>query len=328
MYIDRASIFVKAGDGGSGCTSIYRDKYTRRGILDGGDGGKGGDVILEADRSIQTLLDFKYRRHFKAPSGKNGSGKNKKGAEGQDRIVKVPPGTIVKDQQSQAILRDLTKHGQTVKVAKGGEPGKGNKHLPQATSGEPGEERQILLELKIVADVGIIGYPNSGKSTLISRISKARPKVASYPFTTKAPVLGVVKLEDGDFVVADIPGLIEGAHQGKGLGDRFLRHIERTRLLIHLIDISTFEAKDPVDIYQSLNKELLLYSSKFKEKPQIVAANKIDLEGADQNLKKISKYLDDKVFPISALKGQGIQELVKATWHRLKQIKQKEEEND
>ena len=312
MYIDRAKIFVKAGDGGSGCTSIYRDKYTRRGIPDGGDGGKGGDVILEADQNIQTLLDFKYRHHFKAHSGKNGSGKNKKGSEGQDRIVKVPPRTIVIDQGSQLTLRDLTKHGQTVVVARGGEPGKGNKHLPQATPGKPGEERELLLELKIVADVGIIGYPNSGKSTLISRISKARPKIASYPFTTKAPVLGVVKLEDGDFVVADIPGLIEGAHQGKGLGDRFLRHIERTRLLIHLIDVSSLEGKDPVDLYRSLNKELILYSDKFKEKPQIVAANKMDLEGSDRNLEKISRFLDDKVFPISALKGQGIQDLVKA----------------
>lgn len=321
MFIDRGKIHVKAGDGGSGCTSFYRDKYTRRGIADGGDGGRGGDVVLEADQNLQTLLDFQYRRHFKAHSGKNGSGKNQKGADGKDLIVRVPPGTIIVDIETGSVLRDLVGHGQRVIAAKGAEGGKGNQHRRHILTGGTGEERELSLELKVVADVGIIGYPNAGKSTLITRISKARPKIASYPFTTKSPVLGVVKMHDGDFVVADIPGLIEGAHRGKGLGDEFLRHIDRTRLLIHLVDMSPLEGRDPWQDYQSLNKELYLYSSKLKEKPQIVAANKMDLEGADENLKGFSKFYKDKVFAISALECTGIQELVKAAWQRLKEIK-------
>lgn len=312
MFVDIAKIQVRAGDGGDGCSSIYRDKYTRRGIPDGGPGGKGADVIIRANENIHTLLDFQYRRHFKAASGTNGSSKNKKGKDGIDCIIEVPPGTLVKDLDSGRLLRDLIKPGEEVIVAKGGEGGRGNASKKPATKGLPGEERDLVLELKLIADCGIVGFPNSGKSTLISKISKAKPKIAPYPFTTREPVLGIVESHKGAraFTVADIPGLIEGAHRGKGLGDKFLRHIERTKILIHLIDMAGVDGRNPIVDYHSLNNELRLYGCNLGKKRQIIAANKMDLPEAKGNLERFKREVKEAVFPISAKNDSGIRELI------------------
>lgn len=313
MFIDQARIYVKAGDGGNGCNSMHRDRVNRIGRPDGGPGGKGGDIIFTADENIHTLLDLHYRQHIKGHPGGHGGSNHKKGPEGEDSIVKVPAGTLIKDDQAGLVLRDLVKPGDHVIVAKGGFGGRGNSRGREAQYGFPGEEKTLRLELKMIADIGIIGYPNSGKSTLISRISSARPKIASYPFTTKEPNLGVVKVfEDQDIVVADIPGLIEGAHKGRGLGHRFLRHVERNRYLLHLIDISAFEGRDPYEDYRSLNEELKLYSLELAKTPQIVVLNKMDITGAKEHLKEFKKkFGKKKVFPISALTGEGIPELLK-----------------
>ncbi|MBP7216934.1 MAG: GTPase ObgE, partial [Candidatus Omnitrophica bacterium] len=246
MFIDQAKIYVKAGDGGKGCQSFYRDKYTRNGIPDGGNGGAGADIIIKADRNLHTLLDFRYNRHFQGKHGGHGSGNTKKGKDAPAIVLRVPRGTVVTDLGTNCVLRDLLEDGEELLIASGGRGGLGNKHRTVATPGEPGEEKEILLDLKVIADVGVVGFPNAGKSTLISAISSARPQIAAYPFTTKAPILGVVRDESGAFVVADIPGLIEGAWHGKGLGDKFLRHVERTRVLIHLVDMSGFEGRDPL----------------------------------------------------------------------------------
>ncbi|MFH1641111.1 MAG: GTPase ObgE [Candidatus Omnitrophota bacterium] len=317
MFIDSVKIYVKAGRGGKGCQCIYRDKYTRKGIPDGGDGGRGADIIIRADRNLRTLLDFQYNRHFTGAHGKHGSGKNKKGKDAPSVIIRVPIGTVVKDIKTNCALRDLSKDKEEVAVACGGKGGLGNQHHNQATEGEPGEEKELLLDLKLIADVGVIGFPNVGKSTLISNISNARPKIAAYHFTTKSPVLGVVEKGDCSFVMADIPGLIEGSSYGKGLGDKFLRHVERTRLLIHVIDMASFEARDPIEDYQTINNELKNYSKEVARKPQIIAANKMDLEHAQSNLKKFKKSVKKKVYPISALKKEGLEELVEAIRKKL-----------
>jgi GTP-binding protein len=312
MFIDQARIFVKAGDGGQGCQSMYRDKVNWVGKPDGGPGGDGGDVIFVVDSNIHTLLDLYYRQHVKGQSGGHGSSNHKKGPRGEDTIIKVPAGTLLRDERSGLVLRDLVKLGDRVIAAKGGEGGRGNSRGRDAEYGTPGEEKTLVLELKIMADIGIIGYPNAGKSTLITKISNARPKIANYPFTTKEPSLGVVKVyDDCAIVVADIPGLIEGAHNGKGLGHRFLRHVERNRYLLHLIDISAFEGRDPFEDYTSLNEELKLYSQILAATPQIIVLNKMDSPDAPANLKKFKKKLGrKKVFPISALTGEGIPELL------------------
>lgn len=314
MFIDEVKIYVKAGDGGKGCHSFYRDRVNRIGRPDGGPGGDGGNVIFEADSNIHTLLDFQYRQHFYAPSGAHGGSNHKTGHTGADLRIKVPPGTLIKDGVTGLVLRDLVKPGDHVVVAVGGKGGRGNSRGRPATAGLPGEEKTLLLELKLIADVCIVGYPNAGKSTLISKISSARPKIASYPFTTKEPVLGVVRMHgERTIVVADIPGLIEGAHSGKGLGDKFLRHIERTGLLIHLVDISGFEGRDPRDDYINLNNELKLYSKELMKRPMITALNKIDMPGAANNVANFKKILPRrKVYPISALTGEGIKELLRA----------------
>jgi GTPase len=319
VFVDQSRINVKAGNGGNGCNSMYRDRYHRYGKPDGGDGGKGGDVVFEADSNIHTLLDFQYRQHFLAQSGKHGSSNHKKGAHGEDLHIKVPPGTIIKDAQTGLVMRELIKPGDHVIIAKGGAGGKGNSKGRSSEYGWPPEERIVLLELKLIADVGIVGYPNAGKSTVISRISSARPKIADYPFTTKAPVLGVVKIHDGaTFVVAEIPGLIEGAHLGKGLGDKFLKHVERTKVLIHLVDIAACECRDPYKDYINLNKELKLYSKELIKKTQFVALNKSDLEQAKENIKKFRKHLrGKKVYPISAATGEGIKELISAAYKEI-----------
>jgi len=313
MFIDNAKIFVKGGDGGRGCRSIYRDKYQRRGIPDGGDGGRGTDIIIVADRNLYTLLDFKYNRHFLGKHGAHGSGNNKKGKDAKPIIIRVPVGTIVKDVKNNFVLRDFTTDQEELLVARGGRGGLGNQHDNiEPTSGEPGEERELIFDLKLIAEVGVVGYPNVGKSTLISAISNAHPKIGAYPFTTKVPALGVVHLGDRSFIVADIPGLIAGSHEGKGLGDRFLRHVERTKILIHLVDISGFEGRDPVEDYKSINSELKGYSKDLVTKTQILVANKMDLPQAEKNLKNFKKAVKKKIIPISALEKTGLEELIEA----------------
>lgn len=323
MFVDEARIYVKAGSGGDGCNSMHRDIINRKGRPDGGPGGDGGDVVIEVSNNVQTLLDFQYRQHHEAHSGTHGGSSHKKGRRGQDLRIKVPAGTTIKDFDTGLVLRDLVKTGDEVVIARGGRGGRGNSKFRHSEEGSPGEEKTILLELRLIADAGIVGHPNAGKSTLISKISSAHPKIASYPFTTKEPVLGVVKAhEDAVFVVAEIPGLIKGAHEGRGLGDRFLRHIERTKVLIHLIDIAAYEGRDPVADYKSLNHELVSYSKELAARPQIVALNKIELTSAKDHIKKFKKALPGiKVFPISAMTGEGLDKLIKAVYRKVKKVK-------
>ncbi|MFC1658594.1 GTPase ObgE [Candidatus Omnitrophota bacterium] len=317
MFIDEAKIHVKAGDGGNGCQSVYRDKYQRRGIPDGGNGGRGADVIAVSDRNLLTLLDFKYRQHFKGDNGKHGSGKNRTGRNAQDLIIRLPCGTIIRDAQTGCSLSELLLPGERVILAKGGRPGIGNNHNRTVTKGGQGQARDLALELKLIADVGIIGFPNAGKSTLVRAISNARPEVGTYHFTTKAPVLGVVGSGDFSFTVADIPGLIKGSHQGRGLGDRFLRHIERTKLLLHLIDMSASEGRNPLDDYRAINQELTLFSRQAKSKKQIIVANKMDLEYSEANLAGFRQAVKGRVYPLSALKKEGMEDLIEAIRKRL-----------
>jgi len=317
MFVDEARIYVKAGDGGNGCHSLYRDKYQRRGIPDGGSGGWGADIVAIADSNLHTLLDFQYRRHFKGNNGKHGSGKNKTGKDAQDLIIRVPPGTAIRDAETSCCLAELILSGDRVVLAKGGKGGRGNAHNRKVTKGECGHQRHLILELKLIADVGIVGFPNAGKSTLVSAISNAHPEVAAYPFTTKSPVLGVVKAGDSSFVVADIPGLVRGSHQGRGLGDRFLRHIERTKLILHLIDMSGIEGRDPWENYQAVNKELGLFSQQLRRRRQIIVANKMDLEQSQENLVQFRRRIKQQVYPISALERQGLEDLIGAIKKRL-----------
>lgn len=317
MFIDSVKIYVKAGNGGKGCYSIYRDKYTRQGIPDGGKGGKGADIIVKADRNLHTLLDFKYRKHFYGTKGACGSGKDKKGKGSPSLIIRVPVGTIVKDLNTDCTLRQLDEDCQEVIVACGGKGGLGNRHRKDTTDAQPGEEKELLLDLRLIADVGVVGFPNTGKSTLISSISNAHSQIAAYPFTTKFPVLGTVGSSEDAFVAADIPGLIEGSSKGKGLGDKFLRHVERTKVLVHLIDMAAFEGRDPIRDYKIINYELKNYSKDVAKKPQILAANKMDLENAEGNLKKFRQAVKRKVYPISALKKQGLEELIEAIRKKL-----------
>ncbi len=335
-FIDRAKIHVKAGDGGNGCVAFRREKYVRMGGPSGGNGGKGGDVIIMADRSLKTLMDFRYKKHFKAERGQNGSGNNKHGKNGKDLIIKVPVGTVVKDAETGEILADLIKHGQKVVVAKGGRGGRGNAAFKTATNqapdyaeeGQPGEERWIELELKLIADIGIIGFPNAGKSTLISVLSKAKPKIADYPFTTLTPVLGVLHLDYGKTVViADIPGLIEGASEGAGLGHEFLRHIERTKALIHMIDISDQRERDPLEAFEIINKELEKYSPKLIKKPQIVVGNKIDMLSDKSLIDKLKKEFSKRGYPfvaVSLITKEGLEQLIKLISEIYEKISEKE----
>lgn len=321
MFYDKAKIFVKGGDGGNGCVAMRREKYVPEGGPWGGDGGRGGDVVLRADEGLRTLVDFRYKRHYKSERGRHGEGKNKHGGSGDDLIIRVPVGTVIRDAETGEFIADLTKNGQEVVAARGGRGGRGNVHFANphnkapklAEKGEPGEERWLDLELKLLADVGLVGFPNVGKSTIISRVSAAKPKIADYPFTTITPNLGVVRLEDGrSFVVADIPGLIEGAHSGTGLGHEFLRHVERTRLLVHVLDAAGGEGRDPVDDLRVTNRELSLYNPAIGKKPQVIAANKMDLDGAAENLSRIKDICEDQydIFPISAATGSGLDALI------------------
>lgn len=322
MFVDVAKIYIKSGDGGNGSASFRREKYIALGGPDGGDGGDGGDVVFIVDSGMRTLLDFKYKKKHAAIHGDNGGGSNMYGKSGEDLIIKVPAGTVVKDTETNKIIADLTEIGQKAVVAKGGRGGRGNSKFATATRqapdfaepGMPGEERWVTLELKLIADIGLIGFPNVGKSTILSMVTGAKPKIADYHFTTLTPNLGVVDIPGiNSFVLADIPGLIEGAHSGVGLGIEFLRHVERTRMLIHVIDVSGIEGRDPIDDYEKINEELKLYSEKLSKKPQIVAANKTDITGADENFEKLKSYMDKKnikVFKVSAATNKGLRELM------------------
>ena len=329
-FIDEAKIYVRSGRGGNGCVSFRREKFVPRGGPNGGDGGIGGDVVVIASANKNSLLDFRYKQHYRAKNGQHGRGKNQHGKTAPSLTIQVPTGTVVKNYETGKIMGDLVSDGQELVVAKGGRGGRGNAHFKTSVNrapkyaehGEEGEEKIIKLELKLLADVSVIGFPNAGKSSLISKISAARPKVADYPFTTLTPNLGVVSYDEGKtFVVADVPGLIKGAHAGAGLGITFLKHIERTKIIIHLIDISRLTKRDPVEDYKILNNELEAYSPDLKKKPQIVAVNKIDLKGAKEQLAEIRKKFKKigvEVFPISALTGEGIIELINEAARQLR----------
>lgn len=329
MFIDKAKIHVKGGRGGDGIVAWRKEKFEPSGGPFGGDGGNGGSVVLKADEGIRTLMDFRYKRVYSGENGENGRTKKQFGKAGADVIVRVPVGTLVKDEATGKVIVDLKEKDQTYIIAKGGKGGRGNARFATATrqapgfaeAGTRGESRDIVLELKLLADVGLVGFPNVGKSTILSMLSAAKPKIANYHFTTLKPNLGVVRVEEGkSFVLADIPGLIEGASEGIGLGYDFLRHIERTRVLVHVIDISGTEGRDPVEDFYAINEELVQYNPKLKDKPQIIGANKMDLPGAEENLERIKKEFEDegiKIFPISAATGKGIEGLKYAIWELL-----------
>ena len=330
MFLDKAKIFIKAGDGGNGMVSFRREKYVPEGGPSGGDGGRGGDLIFEVDANLSTLMDFKYKKHHRANRGVNGLSRDMHGANSEDLVLRVPPGTIIRDAETNEIIADLVDPGQKEIIAKGGRGGRGNarfatpaQRAPKfAENGEPGEEKWVILELKIIADVGLAGFPNVGKSSILSKVTAAAPKVAGYHFTTLTPNLGVVDLGDGrGFVLADIPGLIEGAHEGTGLGHEFLRHIERTRLLIHVVDISGSEGRDPIDDFYKINKELEIYNKSLAGRPMIVAANKIDILESREVIEDFKNKLKDyKVFPISAATGEGLKELMNYVFQMLQTI--------
>ncbi|MFT9849881.1 GTPase ObgE [Aneurinibacillus sp. REN35] len=321
MFVDSVRVYVKGGDGGNGMVAFRREKYVAAGGPAGGDGGRGGNVVFVVDEGLRTLIDFRYQRHFKAARGENGRTKSQHGAGAEDMVVRVPPGTTVIDDDTQQVIADLVLHGQRAVIAKGGRGGRGNNRFatpsnpaPEiAENGEPGQERYIRLELKVLADVGLVGFPSVGKSTLLSVVSAARPKIAEYHFTTITPNLGVVDIdEERSFVMADLPGLIEGAHEGVGLGHQFLRHVERTRVILHVVDMSGSEGRDPYDDYVQINEELKLYNKKLEDRPQVVAANKMDIPGAEENLAAFRKKVgeDIPVFPISAATKDGVRELL------------------
>ena len=326
-FIDEAIITVQSGAGGKGCVSFRREKFIPRGGPDGGDGGKGGDIILKTTPRKRTLYQFRYQKHFKAENGAHGQGKQKTGKNAQNLILELPPGTLVIDANTGHLIKDLVDIGETFVILKGGRGGQGNTKFKTSTHrtprfaqpGESGETRTLKLELKLLADVGIIGLPNAGKSTLIAAISSARPKIADYPFTTLTPGLGVVRPEWAEpFVVADIPGLIKGAHKGTGLGIKFLRHIERTRILLHLIDVSAIDPDDPLREYHTINHELAMYDEKLVQKPQIVVLNKLDLPGTQKAAEIFQSVVKDKkVALISALTGQGLEQLKSQIVHLL-----------
>ncbi|MGD6853778.1 GTPase ObgE [Bacillus infantis] len=330
MFVDQTKIYVKGGDGGNGMVAFRREKYVPKGGPAGGDGGKGADVVFEVEEGLRTLMDFRYNRHFKASRGEHGMSKNQHGRNSKDMIIKVPPGTIVTDADTNDVIADLTEHGQRAIIAKGGRGGRGNTRFatpanpaPELSEhGEPGQEREVVLELKLLADVGLVGFPSVGKSTLLSVVSSARPKIAEYHFTTIAPNLGMVETEDGrSFVMADLPGLIEGAHSGVGLGHQFLRHIERTRVIVHVIDMAAVEGRDPYEDYLTINKELKEYNLRLTERPQIIVANKMDMPEAEENLKEFKSRLTDDhpIFPISAFTRQGLRDLLFAVADKIEE---------
>ncbi len=340
MFFDRARIYVEAGDGGDGMSSFRREKFVEKGGPNGGNGGRGGDVILKADENLNTLIDFRYKRKYIAKAGGRGASKNCTGEQAPPVYVKVPVGTLVRDDASGAVLADLVEHGQEYVAAKGGRGGKGNACYATSTNraptfaekGEPGEYRWLKLELKLLADVGLVGYPSVGKSSIIAQVSAARPEIAAYHFTTLTPVLGVVRIdEERSFVLADIPGLIEGAHEGVGLGHDFLRHIERTKVLLHIIDVAAVDGRDPIDDFEKINLELREYSERLGRRKQLVVANKMDLPGAQENYARLKAYVEGKGYEItqaSAATGEGLRELMYKAYELIGQYVPEEDEED
>ncbi len=330
MFVDQAKIYIKAGDGGDGCVSFHREKYIAAGGPDGGDGGKGGDIVFKVDDNISNLIDFRYKKKYVAEKGQNGSSKNCTGRNAPDLVITVPRGTVVREAQSGRILADMS-GDEPVVIAKGGKGGRGNAHFATPTRQIPrfakpgfrGDEYEVVLELKLIADVGLVGFPNVGKSTLISVVSAAKPKIANYHFTTLTPVLGVVKIEEGkSFVMADIPGLIEGASEGVGLGHEFLRHVERCRLIVHVVDVSGIEGRDPIQDFEAINRELANFSKELAEAPQIVAANKSDMADEEQ-IKRFREYVEKTGLPfyeISAATTMGTKELVYGIGEQLEKL--------
>lgn len=337
MFVDVAKIHIKSGDGGNGSVSFRREKYIPFGGPDGGDAGDGGDVIFIADASMRTLLDFKYKKKHEAEKGTNGAGSNMYGKDGSDLVIKVPIGTVIRDVETNLIIADLKEERQKVIAARGGRGGRGNAKFATSTRqapdfaepGMPGEARWVTLELKLLADVGLVGFPNVGKSTILSMVTGAKPKIANYHFTTLTPNLGVVDIPGAkSYVLADIPGLIEGAHEGVGLGIEFLRHVERTKLLIHVIDVSGMEGRDPIEDFEKINEELKLYSEKLTRKPQIVAANKSDIPESEENYNRLKEEMDKrniKSFKISAATNQGLRELILYAGSVLESLPEEEE---
>lgn len=340
MFVDRAKISIKSGKGGDGCVSFRREPFVPEGGPDGGDGGKGGDVVFMADNNLRTLMDFRYKRKYEAENGENGMKKKRFGKYGEDLVIKVPPGTVVIDEETGLVMKDLVHSGDSFVAAKGGKGGKGNVNFKNSVRQAPNfaeaggfaQSRNVILELKLIADVGLIGFPNVGKSTFLSVSTSANPKIANYHFTTITPNLGVVKIYDTSFVMADIPGLIEGAHQGAGLGLDFLKHIERTKILIHVVDISGSEGRNPIEDFEKINNELYSYGEKLIKKPQIVVANKIDMVDEDgEEYLSFKNYVEEKgyqVFPVSAPINHGVHEVlatVAAELYKLEQEPQEEE---
>lgn len=338
MFTDYTKIIIKSGDGGNGAATFRREKYVASGGPDGGDGGNGGNIYFQVDKDKNTLIDFRYNKKFKAKNGENGSGSHCNGKYGEDLYIKVPIGTVIKDAQTGKVVADLSKPNQKELVLKGGRGGRGNSHFATATrqaprfseDGEKGEEKELILELKLLADVGLLGFPNVGKSTFLASVTAAKPKIANYHFTTIIPNLGVVKTKDGDgFVIADIPGIIEGASEGVGLGIQFLRHVERTRLLLHFLDVSGQEGRNPIEDFNAINKELKKYSEKLATRKQIIVANKIDAidETQSEELKAVEKLAKEQnleLFKISAATGQGVQELIDYVTNTLKTLPKEE----
>jgi GTP-binding protein len=331
MFVDRVTIFIKGGDGGRGCCSFRREKYVPKGGPDGGDGGDGGSVIIRAVAGADSLADIVNRKHVRAPNGSPGSGAQKTGRTAKDIVISVPPGTVIYDRERGNVLRDLTEAGNEVVVGKGGRGGRGNKYFASATNrtpreyepGEEGEERWLILELKVIADAGLIGLPNAGKSTLLSRLSQAHPEISDYPFTTKHPNLGVVH-SGGErvFVLADLPGLIEGAHSGVGLGHEFLRHVERTRVLVHLVEPLPLDGSDPVQNYRLVRHELELYRQELANKPEVVVVSKSELTNSDEIRARLQRELSCEVLAISAVTGQGLAQLVGRVAEQLQAFKE------
>lgn len=336
MFVDRARITVKSGKGGNGSVSFRREPFVPEGGPDGGDGGKGGDVIFEANNSYRTLMDFRYKRKYEAPAGEDGMKKKKYGKNGEDLVIMVPPGTMVIDELTGLVMKDLVRHGDRVVAVKGGKGGKGNVHFKNsvrqapnfAEAGGAARERAIVLELKLIADVGLLGFPNVGKSTFLSVSTSAKPKIGNYHFTTITPNLGVVHLYDTSFVMADIPGLVEGAHEGTGLGLDFLKHVERTKVLIHVVDIAGSEGRDPIEDFDKINGELMKYSEKVLRKPQIVVGNKSDLIYDPEKADEFRRYVESKGYPfflMSAATSQGIKEVLSAAVQALSTVEEEEE---
>ncbi len=337
MFVDRARINVKSGKGGNGAVSFRREPFVPEGGPDGGDGGKGGDVIFEASSSYRTLMDFKYKKKYEAEPGQDGMKKKKFGKNGENLVIKVPPGTVIIDELTGLVMKDLVHDGDRVVVVKGGKGGKGNVHFKNsvrqapnfAEAGGPARERNIILELKLIADVGLLGFPNVGKSTLLSVSTSARPKIANYHFTTITPNLGVVQIYDSSFVMADIPGLVEGAHEGTGLGLDFLKHVDRTKVLVHVVDIAGSEGRDPVEDFDKINDELVQYSERLAKKPQIVVGNKSDLVFDEDTVERFKKHVEEKgyqFFLMSAATNQGVKEVLSAAAKALAELPEEEEQ--